>query len=76
EAALTTVGHPMVPPPLIAKRAVIPHGLVRGPGEWATKSRRDGPWRDYEQQVTGYPAGMEYDVPRDGGPPVAFDGFE
>lgn len=76
EKALTAVGHPMIPPPLIAKRAVIPHELVKGPGEWATKSRRDGDWRNYEQQATGYPAGMEYDVPRDGGPPVAFDGYE
>jgi len=52
DLALTSVGHPMVPPPLIAERAVIPHSLVKGPGEWVTASRRDGPWRDYEQQVT------------------------
>lgn len=76
KTAVASVGNPIVPPPLIAKSATIPHELVKGPGEWTTKSRRGGEWRDYEQQATGYPSGMEYDVPRDGGPPVAFDGFE
>ncbi|QNJ96131.1 PPE domain-containing protein [Mycolicibacterium fluoranthenivorans] len=76
KSAVTSVGNPIVPPPLIADRAVIPHDLVKGPGEWTTRSRRDGEWRNYEQQATGYPAGMEYSVPRDGGTPVDFDGFE
>lgn len=76
KTAVASVGNPIVPPPLIAKSATIPHELVKGPGEWTTKSRRGGEWRDFEQQATGYPSGMEYDVPRDGGPPVAFDGFE
>jgi len=77
QSAAESVGYPISLPPLIAKRAVIPHKLVKGPGEWATRSRREGEeWRDYEQHAAGYPAGMEYDVPRAGGPPVAFDGFD
>jgi len=75
ESALTAVGHPMVPPPLIAERAVIPHNLVKGPGEWVTAPRRDGPWRDYELQVTGYPASMEYEVRGPDGP-IDFDGYD
>ncbi len=75
ESALTAVGHPMVPPPLIAERAVIPRHLVKGPGEWVSAVRRDGPWRDYELQVTGYPASMEYEVRGPLGP-VLYDGYD
>lgn len=76
EGAVKDANNPVSAPPLIAKRAAIPPELVKGPGTWVTKSRRDGAWQDYEQQVTGYPAGMEYEVPRASGDPVAFDGFD
>lgn len=75
ESAVTAVGDPIISPPLIARRAVIPHDLVKGPGEWVTESRRDGPWRDYETQAARYPTGMEYEVPGPDGP-VQFDGFD
>lgn len=76
KTAVAGLREPMPAPPLIAKRATIPEELVKGPGTWTSQSRRGGEWRDYEQQVTGYPAGMEYEVPRLGGEPVAFDGYE
>jgi len=76
ENAVKDANDPVSAPPLIAKRAAIPPELVKGPGTWVTASRRDGNWQDYEQQVTGYPAGMEYEVPRASGDPVEFDGFD
>lgn len=75
ESAVLSVGDPIISPPLIARRAAIPQNLVRGPGEWVTESRRDGPWRNYEMQATGYPTGMEYEVPGPDGP-VQFDGYD
>lgn len=75
QSAVTAAGRPISSPPLIARSLAIPGGLVKGPGEWTTRSRRDGEWRDYERHVTGYPAGMEYAVSRPDGP-VDFDGFE
>ncbi|WP_228032080.1 PPE domain-containing protein [Mycolicibacterium sp. P9-22] len=76
KTAVATISEAMPAPPLIAKWAAIPGELVKGPGTWTSKSRREGEWRDYEHQVTGYPAGMEYEVPRINGEPVPFDGFE
>jgi len=76
EHAINDVGQPVDAPTLIAKRAAIPPELVKGPGTWVTESRRDGNWREYEEQVTGYPAGMEYEVPRENGKPVDIDGFD
>lgn len=76
--ALNGIGDPIVPPPLIGKRAVIPHEVVRGPGEWVAE-RRSGSERsrDYEAQVTGAPAGMEYELPRPDSPLSAdFDGYD
>lgn len=75
QSAVTSAGRPISPPPLIARSLAIPGSLVKGPGEWTTRSRRSGEWRDYERNVTGYPAGMEYAVRGPDGP-VDFDGFE
>lgn len=75
ENAVNEVTTPMAAPPLIAKRAAIPSELVEGPGTWVSKSRPSGDWRSYEQQVTGYPAGMEYEVDGPNGA-VVYDGFD
>jgi hypothetical protein len=75
ENAVNDVKAPIDAPPLIAKRAAIPSELVKGPGTWVSKSRTSGEWRNYEQQVTGYPAGMEYEIDGPNGP-VTFDGFD
>ncbi len=75
QSAVKDVGGPPPSAPLIAKRAAIPGELVKGPGTWVSKSRTSGDWRTYEQQVTGYPAGMEYEVDGPNGP-VAFDGYD
>jgi hypothetical protein len=74
QSAITSAGRPISSPPLIARSLAIPGNLVKGPGEWTTRSRRSGEWRDYKRNVTGYPAGMEYAVPGPDGP-VDFDGF-
>lgn len=74
--AVSGVDKPISTPPLIGKQAVIPAELVKGPGTWATAVRNEGDWRNYEHQVTGTPAGMEYEVPRSSGAPVDFDGFD
>lgn len=75
QAAVKDAGEPPAAAPLIAKRAAIPPELVKGPGTWVTQSRTGGDWRNYEQQVTGYPAGMEYEVDGPNGP-IDFDGYE
>lgn len=49
-----------------------------GPGEWK-EANRDGMSeraRAYEEQVSGSPAGTEYELPRDGENPVKFDGWD
>jgi hypothetical protein len=75
--AIREVGDPVAAPSLIAKQAEIPGELVEGPGTWRTEVRREGEWREYEQQATGYPAGMEYQVDVAGREkPVSFDGFD
>lgn len=64
-------------PELIARRAEIPNDLTKGPGSWVSAVRTEGQeWRDYEQQVTGYPAGMEYEVIGPDGVAVEFDGYD
>ena len=76
KTAVEAVGKAIGAPPLIGKQSAIPPELVKGPGTWATEVRNEGAWRDYEVQVTGTPAGMEYEVPRQNGNTVDFDGFD
>lgn len=64
-------------PELIARRAEIPNELTKGPGSWISVVRSGSkPWRDYEQQVTGFPAGMEYEIVGPDGIAVDFDGYD
>ena len=77
DKAVRGVGDPVGKPSLIAKRAAIPDELVKGPGQWVEESRGDREdWKKYEQQVTGYPAGMEYEVDMPDGDSVEFDGYD
>ncbi|MCP9276919.1 PPE domain-containing protein [Mycolicibacterium arenosum] len=77
--AVTDIGDPVVPCPLIAEKAVIPNELTGGPGTW-TAERRGGSERSraYESRVSGSPDGMEYELPRGDGEPgyTDFDGFD
>ncbi|MDG4668645.1 PPE domain-containing protein [Mycobacterium sp. 236(2023)] len=79
-AAIDTLGDPIVPPPPIAKQGVLPSEVVRGPGEWVAERRGGGSTgsRAYEEQVTGAPADMEYELPRGDGQPgrTDFDGYD
>lgn len=79
-AAIDTLGDPIVPPPPIAKQGVLPNDVVRGPGEWVAERRGGGSMasRAYEEQVTGAPADMEYELPRGDGQPgrADFDGYD
>lgn len=75
--AVRGIGQVVDKPSLIAKRAAIPDDLVKGPGQWVEESRGGGDtWRKYEEQVTGYPAGMEYEVDMPDGDSVDFDGYD
>lgn len=49
-----------------------------GPGEWIEANRGGMSERakEYEEQVSGAPAGTEYEVPREGENPVKFDGWD
>lgn len=49
-----------------------------GPGEWIEANRNGMSERAkaYEEQVSGAPAGTEYEVPREGENPVKFDGWD
>lgn len=49
-----------------------------GPGEWieANRSGMSERAKEYEEQVSGAPAGTEYELPREGENPVKFDGWD
>lgn len=77
QSAVSFSPHLPEAPELIARRAEIPNDLTKGPGSWVSKVRSSKkPWRDYEQQVTGYPAGMEYEIVNPDGVAVDFDGYD
>lgn len=76
QSAVHNIRKPLDAPELIAERAEIPKDLTRGPGQWVSKVRRSGPWRDYEMQATGFPAGMEYEIIGPDHVAVSFDGYD
>lgn len=78
--AVTGIGDPVIPCPLIAEKAVIPNELTGGPGEWTAERRGGGSERSraYESRISGAPDGMEYELPRGDGEPgtTDFDGYD